>query len=107
MKANASDAFIVTARIIDKEGHWCPLADNLLKFEVEGEGVYKGSYNFYVTEGKDLYYHTPGDQELQAEGGLMRVAVRSTFKPGRIKVKVSSDGLVSGEAIVQSKKVKK
>lgn len=43
-----------------------------------------------VTEGKDLSYHAPGDTELQAEGGLMRVAVRTTFKPGKIKVKVSS-----------------
>lgn len=80
-------------------------ADNQLRFEVEGEGVYKGSYNFYVTEGKPLEYHAPGDTELQAEGGLMRVAVRTTFKPGKITVKVSSDGLRSGEASVRSKKI--
>lgn len=106
LRANASDAFIVTARIVDKEGRWCPRADHLLKFEVEGEGVYKGSYNFYVTEGKDLAYHVPGDTELQAEGGLMRVAVRTTFNPGKIKVKVSADGLVPGEDAVKSRKVK-
>jgi len=76
-----------------------------LRFEVEGEGVYKGSYNFYVTEGKPLEYHAPGDTELQAEGGLMRVAVRTTFNPGKITVKVSSDGLRSGEASVRSKKI--
>ena len=106
LRANASDAFIVTAKIVDKAGRWCPRADHLLKFEVEGEGVYKGSYNFYVTEGKDLAYHAPGDHELQAEGGLMRVAVRTTFNPGKIKVKVSADGLVSGEGSVKSKKVR-
>ena len=106
LKANASDAFIVTAKVVDKSGHWCPWADNLLKFEVEGEGIYKGSYNFYVTEGKDLSYHAPGDTELQAEGGLMRAAVRTTFKPGKIKVKVSSDGLISGESIIKSKKIR-
>lgn len=103
LRANASDAFVVTAKVVDKEGRWCPRADNQLQFEVEGEGVYKGSYNFYVTKGKDLSYHAPGDKELQAEGGLMRVAVRTTFNPGKIKVKVSSDGLVSGEASVKSK----
>lgn len=106
LRANASDAFIVTAKVVDKEGRWCPRADHLLKFEVEGEGVYKGSYNFYVTEGKDLAYHAPGDTELQAEGGLMRVAVRTTFNPGKIKVKVSAEGLVSGEDVVRSKKVR-
>ena len=105
LKANASDAFIATVRVVDKDGHWCPFADNQLKFEVEGEGVYKGSYNFYVTEGKPLEYHAPGDTELQAEGGLMRVAVRTTFNPGKITVKVSSGGLRSGEASVWSKKI--
>lgn len=105
LRANASDAFIVTAKVVDKAGRWCPAADHLLKFEVEGEGVYKGSYNFYVTEGKDLAYHAPGDHELQAEGGLMRVAVRTTFNPGKIKVRVSADGLISGESLIKSKKI--
>lgn len=105
LKANGSDAFIATAKIVDKDGNWCPFADNILKFEVEGEGSYKGSYNFYVTEGKPLDYHVPGDPELQAEGGLMRVAVRTTFKPGKIKVKASADGLLSGEASTKSKKI--
>lgn len=106
LHANASDAFIVTAKVVDKAGRWCPWADNLLKFEVEGEGVYKGSYNFYVTDGKDLSYHAPGDTELQAEGGLMRAAVRTTFKPGKIKVKVSSEGLISGENRIKSTDIK-
>ncbi len=98
LRANASDAFVVTAKIVDKEGRWCPKADHELTFEVEGEGVYKGSYNFYISEGKELSYHAPGDHQLQAEGGLMRVAVRTTFTAGEIKVKVSAHGLVSGEA---------
>ena len=105
LRANASDAFIATARVVDKEGNWCPFADHMLHFEVEGEGVYKGSYNFYVTEGKPLEYHAPGDPELQAEGGMMRVAVRTTFTPGNIKVKVSAPGLQPGEASVRSKKI--
>ncbi|MBO7608586.1 MAG: DUF4982 domain-containing protein [Muribaculaceae bacterium] len=106
LRANASDAFIVTATIVDEQGHWCPLADNLLHFEVEGDGVYKGSYNFYVTEGKPLSYHAPGDHELQAEGGLMRVAVRTTFNPGNICVRVSSPGLFSGKVCTSSIKCK-
>lgn len=106
LRANGSDAFVVTAKIVDADGNWCPQADNVLHFEVEGEGVYKGSYNFYVTEGKPLTYHAPGDHELQAEGGLMRVAVRSTFTPGSIKVRVSSPRLIAGEATTTSVKIK-
>ena len=102
LRANASDAFVVTATIVDEQGHWCPLASNVLHFDVQGQGVYKGSYNFYVTEGRPLSYHAPGDHELQAEGGLMRAAVRTTFKAGDITVRVSSPGLIAGEASITS-----
>lgn len=105
LKANASDAFIATVRVVDKEGRWCPFADNQLRFEVEGEGCTK-ALTISMSRKENLWnHHAPGDTELQAEGGLMRVAVRTTFKPGKITVKVSSDGLRSGEASVRSKKI--
>ncbi|MBR6746782.1 MAG: glycoside hydrolase family 2, partial [Muribaculaceae bacterium] len=105
--ANGSDAFVITATIVDREGNTCPRADNMLTFSVEGEGTFKGSYNFYVTPDKDLSYHSPGDTELQAEGGLMRIVGRTTFTPGKITVTVSSPGLVSGSCSFKSKAIKK
>lgn len=96
LRANGSDAAIVQATIVDKNGNVCTLADNNIWFEVSGEGIYKGSYNFFNTEGKPLNYHTPGDRELQAEGGLMKVAVRSTFNPGKVVVKAYADNLLHG-----------
>ncbi len=107
LRANASDALVATVRVVDKDGHWCPQANPLLHFEVEGEGVYKGSYNFYVTEGQPLSYHAPGDHELRAEGGLMRVAVRTTFTPGDITIRVSSPGLISSQATTTSQPITK
>lgn len=105
--ANGSDAFIITATVVDRDGNWCPLADNMLTFAVDGEASYKGSYNFYVTPDKDLTYHSPGDTELQAEGGLMRIVARTTFTPGDIKVTVTSPGLQPGTCTVKSTAVKK
>ena len=96
--ANGSNAGFVLATVVDENGNWCPQADNNLTFAVEGPGVYRGSYNFWVTPGKPLGYHAPGDPELQAEGGLMKVAVRSTFTPGEITVTATSPGLGSGIA---------
>lgn len=104
LRANGSDAVVVTARVVDKDGNWCPRADNLLRFDVSGEGVYKGGYNFYITDGQDMGYHAPGDPELQAEGGLIRAAVRTTFTPGPITVTVTSPGLKPGMATVKSVK---
>ena len=105
LHANASDALVATVRVVDKDGHWCPDATPLLHFEVEGEGVYKGSYNFYVTEGEPLSYHAPGDPELRAEGGMMRVAVRTTFTPGPITVRVTSPGLPPSQATTISQPI--
>lgn len=102
IKANGSDAAIITAKIVDKNGNWCPNASNNLKFTVSGEGVYRGSYNFYVDRTKPLSYHTPGDTELQAEGGLMRIAVRSTFKPGNVLVSVSGEGILPASVNFQT-----
>ena len=51
-----------------------------------------------VTVGKPLGYHSPLDPELAAEGGLTKVAVRSTFTPGTVTVTGSSTNLTSGTA---------
>jgi beta-galactosidase len=98
LTANGSDCAIVTACIVDAQNNWCPLADNNIRFKVEGPAQYRGSYNFYVTPGKPIGYHSPGDAELQAEGGLMRVAIRSTFAPGTVRVTAEADGLGEGIA---------
>ena len=94
--ANGSDAVLVTAQVVDANGVWCPLADNNIRFTVTGAGTYRGSANFYVTPDKPLTYHAPGDPELQAEGGLMRVAIRTGFAPGVVQVKAEADGLKPG-----------
>lgn len=104
--ANGSDAFVITATVVDRDGNWCPRADNTLTFAIDGEASYKGSYNFYVAPDKELGYHSPGDPELQAEGGLMRIVARTTFTPGDIKVTVTSPGLQPGSCTVKSEKVK-
>ncbi|MBD5246942.1 MAG: glycoside hydrolase family 2 protein [Barnesiella sp.] len=105
LTANGSDAFVITATVVDRDGNWCPRADNMLRFEVEGEASYKGSYNFYVSPEKDLSYHSPGDTELQAEGGLMRIVARTTFTPGDINITVTSPGLQPGTCTVRSQRV--
>ena len=103
VRANGSDAMLIRAEIVDERGNLCNLADNNIRFEVEGEGIYKGSYNFYITDSKDLGYHAPGDLEMQVEGGLMKVAIRSTLKAGDVKVKVSAEGLEGDEISFRTK----
>jgi beta-galactosidase len=96
--ANGTDVALITATIVDANGLWCPLANMDLHFAVTGQGIYRGSYNFYVDPEHLATYHSPGDPQLQAEGGMMRVAVRSTFVPGEVRVTASAASLKPGSA---------
>ncbi|TGV03152.1 glycoside hydrolase family 2 protein [Flavivirga rizhaonensis] len=101
IKANGTDTAIITARILDQNENLCVNSTNNIQFSVEGSATYRGSYNFYVTPEKLLHYHTPGDLELQAEGGLIRVAIKSNFEADTIKVKAQSEGLKGTEVIYE------
>ncbi len=104
VRANGSDVALLTAQIVDRDGVVCVDADNDLEFSIAGPGDYRGSYNFYVDPGKPAAWHAPGDHQLQAEGGLMRVAVRSTFQPGTVRVMATSPGLKPGHAAFRTQR---
>jgi len=109
--ANGSDAAFVTATIEDANGNWEPLAADNITFSVTGPATYQGGTQQYVSTNTntysnanstyiggvpDAFYHSPGDPELQVEGGLTRVALRSQFTPGTVTVTATAPGLGSG-----------
>jgi len=100
--ANGVDAAFILATIVDAQGNWCPLASNNITFSVTGAGVYCGSANFLADPTKVITYHAPGDPELMAEGGLMKIAVRSTFTPGTATVIAVSAGITSDTTTFQT-----
>jgi hypothetical protein len=98
IQANGTDAAFVLATVVDANGIWCPTASNLITFSVSGPGDYRGGSDQLVTAGKPIDYHSPLDHELSAEGGMCKVAVRSTFTPGTATVTAAAAGLGSGTA---------
>ena len=112
--ANGTDAAFVVATVVDAAGNRVPDAKNILTFAVSGPGTYRGGTDSYVTfptgqtprddnngvPGNFLPqgYHSPGDPNLSAEGGLAKVAVRAQFTPGTVTVTASAPGLKSGTA---------
>jgi beta-galactosidase len=100
--ANGSDAGFVLATIVDAQGNWCPLASHNITFSTSGPGTYVGSSNFLNDTTQDVTFHAPGSRELMAEGGQMKVAVRSTFTSGTVTVSASAPGLVSGTTFFQT-----
>jgi hypothetical protein len=96
--ANGSDAGFVLAKVVDAQGNWVPTANSAVTFAVSGPATYRGGTDQLVTAGKPLGYHAPGDPELQAEGGMCKIAVRAQFTPGTVTVTATSPGLKSGTA---------
>lgn len=106
--ANGSDATFVVAEVQDANGNWVPTASNLVTFSVSGPATYLGGTQQYVQSGSNTYsttggrsainYHAPGDPELQAEGGLTKIALRSQFNTGTVTVTATSPGLATGSA---------
>jgi beta-galactosidase len=95
-KANATDAALILAKVVDKDGNWCPMAGGLITWSVSGPGNYRGGTDQLVTAGQPKGYHSPLDKELSIEGGMAKVAVRTTFTTGTVSVSATSTGLGAG-----------
>ncbi|MBN1410193.1 MAG: DUF4982 domain-containing protein, partial [Spirochaetales bacterium] len=98
IKANGTDAAFILARVVDSNGNWCPTASGTINWSVSGPGNYRGGSDQFVTAGQPKTYHSPLDPNLAIEGGMCKVAVRSTFTSGTVTVTASSSGLTSGSA---------
>jgi beta-galactosidase len=96
--ADGEDLSFVTVRIEDKDGNFCPLADNLVNFKLDGPATVAG-----VDNGNAASVEPFQAEYRKAFSGLALVILRSqNGKPGHIRVTASSVGLQAGEARIES-----
>ena len=121
--SNGSDAAFVIAEVQDAQGNLVPTAADNVTFSVNGPANYMGGTqqrvasplftNYYedafskanttrVNGVPYAFFHSPGDPELNFEGGLQKIALRSTFVPGTVTVTASAPGLISGSVQLNS-----
>jgi beta-galactosidase len=121
--ANGSDAAFIQAQVQDANGNLVPTAADNVTFSVTGPATYMGGSqqlvadpswtNYYqdafsqanstVIGGLPYaFFHSPGDPELNFEGGLQKIALRSTFTPGTVTVTATAPGLASGSVQLTS-----
>jgi beta-galactosidase len=98
ISADGDDLSFVTVRIEDKDGNLCPLADNLVRFKVEGAGRIAA-----VDNGNPATVESFQADFRKAFNGLCLLIVRSNSgQAGRIRIMAASDGLRAAEATVTS-----
>ena len=96
--ADGKDLSYVTAELLDKDGHASPLADQLVKFTVEGEGAIVGTDN-----GNQNDHVSLKKPERHLFYGKCLAIVQSTNKSGNIVLKAEIQGLPTQIITINSK----
>ena len=94
--ADGEDLAFVTVRVEDQDGNLCPLADNLVRFKVEGAGRVAA-----VDNGNAASVEPFQAGYRKAFNGLAMLIVRSKRgETGRIGITAASDGLRTAQTSV-------
>jgi beta-galactosidase len=100
IQADGDDLSFVTVRVEDKDGNLCPMADNLVKFDVTGAGSIRA-----VDNGNAATVESFQADHRKAFNGLALLIVSSQKgQPGRIHVTATADGMAAGTAEITTKK---
>lgn len=85
-KADGHDLALVQVETVDQQGRRNPIAFNDVQFEVQGPAQWRGG----IAKGPDNYILS---KSLPVELGINRVLLRSTLKPGTVRLTARSAGL--------------
>lgn len=88
LNADGKDLSFVTVEIVDAEGNLCPLADNLVHFEVEGNLFIAG-----VDNGSQTSMERFKDNKRKAFNGKCLVVLQNDGKAGAARLKAVAEGL--------------
>lgn len=96
--ATGEDLSFVLVEAFDKDGNLCPLADNLIQFELKGPGEIAG-----VGNGDQRSYEPFQANYRKLFHGKAMLILRSVKNSsGKIEITATSNGLKSGRAVVNS-----
>jgi beta-galactosidase len=88
IKANNEDLSYVTVELLDAKGNRNPLAENLVKFEIQGPGTIVG-----IGNANPISLESYQATERKAWQGRCLVIVKSGKSAGQIKLKAIANGL--------------
>ena len=96
--ADGSDLSFVTVKVLDEGGTLTPRADNLINFEITGEGKIAG-----VDNGLQTSLEPFKANYRKTFNGLCLAVIQSTEKAGKITLRATSDGLEEAAIVIESK----
>ncbi|MBN2012709.1 DUF4982 domain-containing protein [candidate division KSB1 bacterium] len=97
ISADGRDLSFVTVKVLDAAGNLVPHADNMISFDIKGNGFIAGVDNGLQTS------HEPFQVNYRkAFNGLCLVVVQATEKAGNITLGAISDGLESARVVIKT-----
>jgi beta-galactosidase len=98
--ADGDDLSFITVRIEDRDGNFCPLASNLVKFHIDGPASIAG-----VDNGNAASVESFQADSRKAFNGLALLIVRSrNGQPGSIQISATAEGLQNGKTRIATGK---
>lgn len=110
LHADGSDLALIDVEVIDKSGRRVPTALNMIHFTLTGAAEWRGGIAQGTAKPEPVSAAPQGthgfvspflqydnyilSRDLPVEGGVNRVSIRSTEKPGRIALTATADGLL-------------
>jgi len=107
LRADGEDVALIDFEVVDSSGERCPTDDARVDFTWEsvgravsatGPAIWRGGYNSGKTNSTNNLY-------LNTEGGINRVAMRSTLMPGTIRLTARREGLQPATITIDTKPV--
>jgi beta-galactosidase len=98
INADGSDVSFVTVKVVDKDGTLVPRADNLVKFDLSGEGFIAG-----VDNGSEISHESFKASQRKAFHGMAMAMVQSKGRKGAITLKATADGLAPASVVITAK----
>lgn len=94
-KADGADMVMAEIEVVDNEGNRCPLANNMIRFNLTGPAEWRGG----IAQGPDNYILS---KKLPVECGINRILIRSTTQSGNIRLTATAEGLTSASLSFRS-----
>ncbi|NJD22253.1 MAG: glycoside hydrolase family 2 protein [Melioribacter sp.] len=101
INADGEDVSIVTVTALDLRGREVPVADNLIKFEITGNGKIIGVGNGDPSSHEADKY-LDGNYRRSLFNGKCQIIVQSNKEKGIITLRATSDNLKSDELVIQT-----
>ena len=96
IKADGKDLSFITVEILDEDGNLCPNAENLVEFNINGNGFIAG-----VDNGSPISLERFKAGKRKAFYGKCLVVVQNDGKKGNIQIEATSEGLKHAQTTIK------